>query len=133
MSDEGKWLTLCTVGEDPFQGQLESTVGNKLIGTRVIRIRHLRETGDLQSCHILFVGKGENKRWPTLLANLRAAPVLTVGEAEGFLRAGGMICFHLEENRVRFDINLRAAETAGLKISSQLLLLAASVIGNSGE
>src|SRR5579862_8074864 len=43
MSSGDRWLTLCTVGQDPFRGQLESTMGNKLIGTRVIRIRHLME------------------------------------------------------------------------------------------
>jgi hypothetical protein len=40
-----------------------------------------------------------------------------------------MICFRLEESRVRFGINLNAAEAARLKIGSRLLMLAQNVIG----
>jgi hypothetical protein len=40
-----------------------------------------------------------------------------------------MIRFHLEADRIRFDINLTAADSAHLKISSRLLLLASSVTG----
>ena len=51
-------------------------------------------------------------------------PVLTVGETTQFLRDGGMVRFFVEDNNVRFQINQKNAEAAGLKISSQLLMLA---------
>jgi hypothetical protein len=40
-----------------------------------------------------------------------------------------MIGFCLEQNKIRFEINLDAAEHARLKISSRLLALAKTVIG----
>jgi hypothetical protein len=43
-----------------------------------------------------------------------------------------MIRFHLERGKIRFDINLGAADSAHLKISSQLLLLATSVTRGGG-
>jgi hypothetical protein len=124
-------LLLCTLGEDPFQGTLEGTVAGKAIGNRVIRIRHLGEPQDMQACQILFLGRAQSKRIPTLVADLHNAPILTVGETAGFLDAGGMICFLLEENKVRFDINLDAAESAKLKIGSRLLILAEHVVGET--
>jgi YfiR/HmsC-like len=124
-------LLLCTLGEDPFQGTLEDTVAGKAVGNRVIRIRHLREPQDMQACQILFLGRGESKRIPMLVADLHNAPILTVGETAGFLDAGGMIRFLLEENKVRFDINLDAAESARLKIGSRLLILAEHVVGET--
>jgi hypothetical protein len=87
----------------------------------------------MQACQVLFLGKAEGKRIPTLLANLHNAPILTVGESPGFLGAGGMICFVLEDNNVRFEINLDAAASAKLKIGSRLLILAQTVIGESRE
>lgn len=122
-------LFLCVLGEDPFGGALESTVEGKAIGARVIRIRHLKQAEDMRECHIVFLGKAQSARLPTLLADLRNAPVLTVGETPGFLGAGGMICFRMVKNQVRFDINLDAANSAKLKIGSRLLLLAQIVIG----
>jgi hypothetical protein len=130
---EGKSLFLCTIGEDPFQGALESTVAGKGVGNKIIRIRHLELAEDMQACQILFFGRAQSKRIPTLLANLHNAPVLTVGESAGFLGAGGMICFVLDQNNVRFGINLDAAEAAKLKIGSRLLLLAQTVIGENRE
>ena len=40
-TDTDNSLFLCTLGEDPFRGMLEGTVAGKVIGNRVIRIRHL--------------------------------------------------------------------------------------------
>jgi hypothetical protein len=121
-------LFLCTVGEDPFQGALEGTVAGKAVGNRIIRVRHLEQSQDMHSCQIVFLGKAQSKRVAALVADLHNAPVLTVGETAGFLEAGGMIRFLLEENKVRFEINLDAAESAKLKIGSRLLLLAQNVV-----
>jgi YfiR/HmsC-like len=121
-------LFLCTLGEDPFQGTLESSVAGKLIGSRVMRIRHLAEVQDLQSCQILFIGKGQSRRIPAVVAALHNAPVLTVGDIAGFIGAGGMIGFLLQDNKIRFEINLAAANSARLKIGSRLLMLAQTVI-----
>lgn len=125
-SDEGgdHSLMLCTVGDDPFHGVLETTVEGKAIGDRVLRIRHLQPPDSTSDCQILFLGKEENALAPELVAALNNTPILTVGEADGFLDAGGMICFLLKENRVRFAVNLEAAESAHLKIGSRLLMLA---------
>jgi hypothetical protein len=43
-----------------------------------------------------------------------------------------MIRFHLEDGKIRFDINLGAADSAHLKISSRLLILATSVTRGAG-
>ena len=130
-SDSFVWL--CTFGADPFHGALETTVSGKPVGLRVLRIRHVTQVQDLAGCHVLFVGRNESQRIPGLLAGLHNAPVLTVGETDDFLHAGGMIHLCLEENKVRFEINREAAESAGLKVSSRLLILAKNVVGNSGR
>jgi hypothetical protein len=129
----GNSLYICTIGDDPFQGALESTVEGKSVGDRIVHVRHLKQAADMHACQVLFLGKSQSKSIPVLLANLHNAPVLTVGESSGFLGAGGMICFVREDNNVRFGINLDAAESAKLKIGSRLLILAQTVIGESRE
>jgi len=124
-------LVLCTLGEDPFQGMLEGTVEGKAIGSRVLRIRHLGEPQDMRACQIVFLGRAQSKRIPLLVANLHNAPVLTVGETADFLDEGGMIDFLLEDHKLRFEVNLAAAESADLKIGSRLLVLAERVVGES--
>lgn len=122
-------INLCTVGQDPFNGQLEATLDGKSVGMRPVRIVHLKDLHEVASCHLLFVGSNENKRAPSVLMELGKAPVMTVGESDGFLEQGGMVRLDVAEGKVRFAINLDASEQAGLKISSRMLLLAETVVG----
>jgi hypothetical protein len=123
----GDPLFLCTLEDDAFSDELESTIQGRQIGSRTIRVRHVHLSQATRGCNMLVISKSEGKRVPLILATLRNLPVLTVGEADDFLSSGGMIRFHLAEDKIRFDINLAAADSCHLKISSQLLLLATSV------
>jgi len=55
-----------------------------------------------------------------------------VGEANDFVERGGMIRFTVDQDKVRFEINLTPANAVGLKFSSRLLLLATNVAGKQG-
>lgn len=129
LAGNGNSLTFCTFGEDPFQGGLEDAVKSRSAGTRLFSVRHVKHTQDLRGCQILFLAKRETPRIPTVLAGLRNLPVVTVGETDDFVQQGGMIRFCVENNKLRFEINLDAAERAHVTISSRLLLLAKNVVG----
>lgn len=117
------------LGEDPFGAALETTVRGRSIDGRRIAIRRSRQIDDLRSCHILFISRPEQRRLPQILRGLGRSSVLTVGEAEPFLRRGGMIALITENKRVRFEINPRAAMRAGLKINARLLRLSDVPLG----
>jgi hypothetical protein len=129
LKDADSPLTYCTIGEDPFRGSLEGALSGKTIGARELRVQHFRRPQELQGCQVLFIGAGERKFLPEILAGVKGDSVLTVGESEHFVQDGGMIGFCLEENKIRFEINLEAAQKAKFRISSRLLALAKSVIG----
>lgn len=122
-------LIYCTLGEDPFHGVLDASLNGKTVGARALQVRHLRKVAEAQGCHVLFIGMEQRKGIGAALASLDRSPTLTVGEAESFAAEGGMIGFCLEENKVRFEINVGAAERANLKISARLLALAKTVFG----
>jgi YfiR/HmsC-like len=130
LSEANSPLVYCTIGEDPFQGALEASFKGKVIGTHPLQVRHLKEASEAQGCHVVFIGKAmKRKRISEELASLKRNPVLTVGETNQFVEDSGMIGFCVAENKIRFDINLEAAESARLKISARLLTLAKTVIG----
>jgi hypothetical protein len=52
---------------------------------------------------------------------------LTISDAKGFAANGGMIELFTENHRLRFLINVHNAQRTGLRISSDLLKLAAGV------
>ena len=58
-----------------------------------------------------------------VIARLRNSSVLTVGEFERFAQRGGVLRLRLDQNMVRFEVNVDAAERAHLQISSKILKL----------
>ncbi len=123
-------LTYCTVGEDVFGGALDESVKGKRIGNRALRVLHLREREPINGCQVLFIAAAQKRRQTEELASVNGRPMLTVGETEDFAEQGGIIGFCLEEKKVRFEINVGAAEKARLKISAKLLALAKTVLGS---
>ena len=128
--DVGDPLTYCTIGEDPFGGALDQSLRGKTVGGRPLQVQHFQKPQEIRGCHILFVTEGEQKFLREAMASVSGQAVLTVGESERFALEGGIIGFSLEKNKIRFEINLEAAEKANLKISAKLLALAKTVIGN---
>lgn len=58
------------------------------------------------------------------MEEIKGLSILTVGETEDFTASGGVITFKLKDARVRFEIDIGAADRAKLRISSKLLSLA---------
>ncbi len=71
---------------------------------------------------VLFVT--ENAKNLENLSALKGKSVLTIGESEEFLEAGRIVRFRIVDERITFEINISAAEDAGLTLSSRLLHLA---------
>jgi len=123
----GTPVSLCVLGEDPFGGSLDSVVRGETLNGRHLAVRRVQGAGEARGCQVLFLPRAERGRAAEVLAALRGASVLTVGEESDFLDQGGVIRFVLEQGRVRFEINLDAAERDHLKLSSKLLRLARAV------
>lgn len=122
--DDRSPIEICVYGTDPFGQSLEDVVKGESVGSRGLVIRRPASPGAFEGCHVLFVAASERERTSEVLAAVAGRPVLTVADSDGFLRAGGMINFVLDEGRVRFRINEAPAERAHLTISSKLLRLA---------
>jgi len=124
-------FTICVRGDFSFGTSLaELTRGASPHGRRV-EVRWVHKDQELRDCHIAFVSRSEAKRCAKLLQALEGATVLTVGETEGFLGAGGAISFSFEHDTLQFEVNLVASDTAHLRISSRLLALARHVVNRT--
>ena len=120
-------IVIGILGTDPFGNLIDRIIENKRIGARGLVVKRLKwstDLKDLKECKILFVGASEKAHLDDLVQIVKSLPILTVGETPGFAERGGVIRFVLEDNRVRFEINVEAAHQADLTISSRLLTLA---------
>jgi hypothetical protein len=127
-------IVIGVLGTDPFGNVLDRIVEDKKIGPRGFVVRRYKwgkDLKDLKDCKILFVSASERAHIDEILQGVKGLPILTVGETPGFAERGGVIRFTLEDNRVRFEVNVDAAHQADLNISSRLLTLAKIIPQNA--
>ena len=120
-------FTICVIGQDPLGAALDNAVQGETIGRAAVAARRITKVEDVTGCKVLFIPVSEDGQVKAILAALSSQSVLTVSDANGFTRRGGMIQFVIDGNRVRFEVNLAAARQASLTLSSDLLKLATSI------
>jgi hypothetical protein len=111
------------LGSDDFRPVLEEIVQEKKLDQHRVEVRVFGRPEDVLGCQVLIVDLPEPRR-KGAMRYLSTAGVLTIGEGEEFVREGGVIGLVLAENRIKFDINLGAADRAGLTVNATLLSLA---------
>lgn len=121
-------LQICILGQDPFGRDFEQMIEDKTVSGHRIEIAHPEGVPQARACQILFISFPDKQQIRDILLGLKGSSVLTVGDAPGFAKMGGVINFVLDENRVRFEINQKAAQSAHLKLSARLLTVAKLVL-----
>lgn len=124
-------IVIGVLGDDPFEKTLDDVVKGEVVKNRQLIVTRFRNVDELSTCHILFVSSSETQRYDRILTSLRGRPTLTVGETDGFATRGGMVRFVTDRNRVGLQVNVKAARSAGLMISSNLLRPARIVDGGN--
>jgi len=117
-------LVICIVGHDPFSPDIEGELRSRTVGSHPIEVRTLRPSDIMSVCHMVFVPATEKDDAARIVSILNGSSTLTVGESEGFAVRGGIINLMAEGNKLHFEVNLLAADRAGLKISAKMLALA---------
>jgi len=114
-------LVVGILGQDPFGRTLDQVVRGEKARNRAIIVERYQRVEDVKQCHLLFISSSEGKDYERIFGALERRPILTVGDTDGFARRGGMMRFLTENNRLRLRVNLKAAQRAGVSISSNLL------------
>jgi hypothetical protein len=117
-------IVLCVVGDDAIANALVETVKGQNISGHSLEVSRPQDSSSWRSCHLLFIADAETRKSAGGLAGIKTLPVLTVSDGKDFSQAGGIIELFVESGRMRFTINMDAAEGSGLRLSSRLLGLA---------
>jgi hypothetical protein len=130
--NESAPIAICIVGDDPFGTALEAVKGRAVRERKTVMKRGVKPD-DLRACHICFVSRSEGENLAKILAELRDCHALTVSDVEGFAQRGGVIGLVTVEDEIHLEINVDAAERAGLTVSSRLLKLAKIIRSETGR
>lgn len=117
-------FNLCVYGHDSFSFAL-STLENKAIGERIIKVRTITVPEDAKKCQIVFFGEADKNKEQKLLREIASLPILLVSDNAKI--AHYHILIVQDNERLAFTINTKALKESNLNLSSRLLNLAKKV------
>lgn len=126
-------LRYCVLGNAALSSSLGQALAKERASGRPLRLVDAKGAAQWRRCHLLYIDHRAGELAPRVLAAVKGAPVLTVGDTEGLLRKGAMISLAHLDGRLRPLINPKAAERAGIRISSKLLRIATLVSDSGGR
>lgn len=120
-------FSIAVLGAEEIAAELEQFLPGHTIQGRAMQVHRLRSLDDLAGDEVLYIGADKNGDLHEHLEEVASRPLLVVTDTPDGLRDGAMINFRIVDHRVRFEISQRAAQAAGLEMSSRLLSAAMSV------
>ena len=122
-------LQIGVAGNDALAEQVEQMVAGRGINGHPIVVRKLHRGESLAGLHILFVGALERGAAAELLAAARGQSLLTVTDSDDVAALGSMVNFVVADDRLRFQVALKAVAASRLRISARMLAAAYKVQG----
>lgn len=120
-------FVIAVLGDDSLASNLESLAADRSIFGRPVQVRRVAAATEARDAEVLVVGASRRGNLRALLRPLAGSSVLVVSAEEDALAGGSVINFLKEQDRIRFEVSLPAARRMGLRISSELLSVAARV------
>jgi hypothetical protein len=143
---EPNTITIGLLGNHDFHDAFDAVKGKKINDNKIMvksfgkfsqfcttnesgKTEFQKEIEELRKCHLIFICDSEQKYYKEFFEAINGWHVLTVGETEDFLDAGGIITFVPGTDKPVLEINQTTAKKEKIKISSRVLRLARKVIG----
>ena len=116
-------IRFCVQRGDPLAAAMHEALDGKSIDEHPTQVLELTDAQAMRTCHLAYLGKRPGLQLDAELQALDNAEVVTVHEGES-ARTAGIVRLFIEDNRLRFEINMAAAERSHIGLSARLLGLA---------
>ena len=123
-NDSESPFVICHFGGSQTRALFDTAYSGRMVERHPIEVWHPSRVGDVLGCHIIMITAERSEQAGGFIGAVAGKSILTIGETEGFALSGGVIGFYNDGSKIRFEINLGAAKSAKLRISSRLLQLA---------
>jgi YfiR/HmsC-like len=114
-------IIICVLGDNPFDGALNAAIAGETAHGRKFVVQNHRTVEQLKTCHILYMAAAGPRQAKEITAALTRKSVLTVRESDIASSYPTIIQFLTEQNKIRLQINLKAAAAARLVLDPRLL------------
>ena len=119
-------FNFCVLGDEEVNA-ISAALSGQSIKTEPVKVIDVKRRNSMNECMALYIASSEAWRVREIIQQLQAKPILSISEIEGFASQGGIIELVKQDERLKFEINEKAAVRAGLRISAQLARLAVKI------
>lgn len=117
----GTRLVVGAVGRTSMVRTLQRSLEGKTAHNRTVRVVEIRRPSDCQECQAVYVAIESRVELQQFLAGLRCHGLLSIGESDRFLDAGGAVQLSIQDGRISFEVSQEALARSAVSISSKLL------------
>lgn len=126
--NDSEFFYISVLGKSKLIEPLNKIADKERVYGRKIIIDELEDLNNLKSNSVLFLTTEEESKLSTILKKTAGKNILTIGNSEGLANKGVCINFFVSENRIKFEINRKAIEEAGIIPNTRLLSLAVKIV-----
>lgn len=120
-------LVIGVLGADALAEQLEQSVVGHSANGHPLQVKKLKKGEPPAGVHMLFLGTPDKASLHEIMAAARSLPLLTVSDSEEIYAMGSIINFVVAGDRLRFEVALKPAQAARIRISARMLSAAYKV------
>lgn len=123
-------FTACILGKSEITDVLSALAKKKTVDGRSLRVESypsmdtIESTDAIGACNLLFITSAYASELPRIRKIVGHHNILTVSDTPGLARQGVAINLTMVNDQLKFEINRKSLEIAGLSASAQLLKLA---------
>jgi hypothetical protein len=117
-------LDVAFLGDAGTGDVMAAMLGGRTSAGKSIRVALSPSDDEVRNARVLYVAAARREDVRRALDKVQGRSVLTVGETDEFVREGGMVALVNTGDHIQIEVNLEAAQRAGIRISSRVLNLA---------
>jgi YfiR/HmsC-like len=122
--NNSEYFSIIVLGKNNITGHLYKIANKEKINGKAIVVNEISDLYDLGFCNILYLPTDNKDLLYDTLKKIKGKKILLVTNSNGFAEKGAAINFLQLGNKIKFEINRKALESAGIIPNSSLLSLA---------
>jgi hypothetical protein len=112
------------VGNVNMYNTLNTWYGGKPRGSKTYVIKKFNSAAEVTDCHVVYIDKSKSNEFDAINAKVQGKGTLVVTDKSGLGEKGSAINFKTVDNKLKFELNQKAVESANLKVSGSLTSMA---------
>lgn len=112
------------MGNNEVYNTLNEWYGGKPRGSKTYVVKKFNSASEISECNVLFIDNSKSGEFETAKSKTIGKGTLLITDKNGLGNRGSAINFKTVDNKLKFELNQKAVESANLKVSSSLSAMA---------